>query len=115
MSRPRVTFAELRQMLLDMGFTENVVPRSHVFFAHQPSGAEVALPIGGLMSDKPAASIAAEVEHLEHIAAAELGVSIGTPFMHLSFLGLSVIPELRITDRGLVDVDRFALTSVSPG
>ena len=40
---------------------------------------------------------------------------IGTPFMHLSFLGLSVIPELRITDRGLVDVDRFELTPVAPG
>jgi len=77
--------------------------------------AEVPLPIGGLMSDKPAASVAAQVEHLEHVAAAELGVSIGAPFMHLSFLGLSVIPELRITDRGLVDVDRFALTSVTPG
>src|SRR5580704_1690186 len=73
--------------------------------------AEVPLPIGGLMSDRPAA-VAAGVEHLEHIAAAQLGVSIGTPFMHLSFLGLSVIPELRITDRGLVDVDKFALTSV---
>jgi adenine deaminase len=77
--------------------------------------AEVPLPIGGLMSDKPAAAVAAEVEHLEHIAAAELGVTIGTPFMHLSFLGLSVIPELRITDRGLVDVDRFELTGVTPG
>jgi adenine deaminase len=75
---------------------------------------EVPLPIGGLMSDKPAAAVAAEVEHLEHIAAAELGVTIGTPFMHLSFLGLSVIPELRITDRGLVDVDRFELTGVTP-
>src|SRR5215475_257536 len=40
--------------------------------------AEVPLPIGGLMSDKPAASVAAEVEHLEHVAAAELGVTIGT-------------------------------------
>jgi adenine deaminase len=77
--------------------------------------AEVPLPIGGLMSDKPAAAVAAAVEHLEHIAADELGVTIGTPFMHLSFLGLSVIPELRITDRGLVDVDKFALTSVAPG
>jgi adenine deaminase len=35
--------------------------------------------------------------------------------MHLSFLALSVIPELRITDRGLVDVQRFALTGVAPG
>lgn len=45
MARPRVTFAELRQMLLDMGFQETVVPHSHVFFAHPTSGAEVALPI----------------------------------------------------------------------
>ena len=77
--------------------------------------AEVPLPIGGLMTDQPAALVAAAVEHLEHVAAAELGVTIGTPFMHLSFLGLSVIPELRITDRGLVDVDKFALTAVAPG
>jgi adenine deaminase len=76
--------------------------------------AEVPLPIGGLISDRPAAAVAAAVEHLEHVAAAELGVTIGTPFMHLSFLGLSVIPELRITDRGLVDVDRFELTAVAP-
>lgn len=45
MSRPGVSFAELRQMLLDLGFTETVVPRSHVFFAHQRRGAELALPI----------------------------------------------------------------------
>jgi len=45
MSRPRVTFAELRQMLLDMGFSETVVPRSHVFFSHPATGAEVALLI----------------------------------------------------------------------
>jgi adenine deaminase len=77
--------------------------------------AEVPLPIGGLMSDQPATAVAAAVEHLEHVAAAELGVSIGAPFMHLSFLGLSVIPELRITDLGLVDVDRFALTGIAPG
>jgi adenine deaminase len=76
--------------------------------------AEVPLPIAGLMSDRPAAAVAAAVEHLEDVAAAELGVTIGTPFMHLSFLGLSVIPELRITDRGLVDVDRFELTGVAP-
>jgi adenine deaminase len=75
---------------------------------------EVPLPIAGLMSDRPAAQVAAAVEHLEHIAAARLGVRIGAPFMHLSFLGLSVIPALRITDHGLVDVERFALTSVTP-
>jgi predicted RNA binding protein YcfA (HicA-like mRNA interferase family) len=45
MSKPRITFAQLRHLLLDMGFTETVTPKSHVFFAHQQSGAETALPI----------------------------------------------------------------------
>jgi hypothetical protein len=45
MSDPRITFAQLREFLMDMGFTETVTPKSHAFFAHQPSGAEVALPI----------------------------------------------------------------------
>jgi hypothetical protein len=45
MPKPRITFAQLRHLLLDMGFTETVTPKLHVFFAHQPSGAEVALPI----------------------------------------------------------------------
>ena len=45
MRNPRITFGQLRQLLLDLGFTETVTPKSHVFFAHQPSGAEVALPI----------------------------------------------------------------------
>ena len=77
--------------------------------------AEVPLPIGGLMSDQPVAAVAAQVEAVEHAAAAALGIGIATPFMHLSFLALSVIPELRITDRGLVDVNRFELTAVAPG
>ncbi|MGH3407338.1 MAG: adenine deaminase C-terminal domain-containing protein, partial [Streptosporangiaceae bacterium] len=76
---------------------------------------EVPLPIAGLMSDRPAAEVAAAVQRLEHITATELGVSIDAPFMHLSFLGLSVIPQLRITDLGLVDVDSFQLTSVVAG
>ncbi len=77
--------------------------------------AEVALPIAGLMSDQSATTVAAAMQALEDTAARVLGVSIGAPFMHLSFLGLSVIPQLRITDLGLVDVDQFALTSVVPG
>jgi hypothetical protein len=44
MSNPKITFAQLRQWLLDLGFTETVIPKSHVFFAHEPSGAEAALP-----------------------------------------------------------------------
>jgi adenine deaminase len=75
--------------------------------------AEVPLPIAGLMSDQPAAQVAADMQRLEEVTAAELGVTIGAPFMHLSFLGLSVIPQLRITDLGLVDVDSFRLTTVA--
>jgi adenine deaminase len=76
--------------------------------------AEVPLPLGGLMSDKPVAAVAAEVEAVERAAAEVLGVAIPAPFMQLSFLALSVIPELRITDRGLVDVQRFELTGMAP-
>jgi len=72
---------------------------------------EVPLPIGGLMSTKGATEVAEEVERLG-VAARALGVTIESPFMQLSFLGLSVIPELRITDRGLVDVTTFSLTEV---
>ena len=74
---------------------------------------EVRLPIGGLMSSKAATDVADEVGHLAEVARQALGVTIDAPFMQLSFLGLSVIPELRITDRGLVDVGAFSLTDVS--
>jgi adenine deaminase len=75
--------------------------------------AEVALPIGGLMSPLAAPEVAEQVATVNAAAWSELGVTIEAPFMHLSFLGLSVIPQLRITDRGLVDVDAFALTDVA--
>ena len=75
--------------------------------------AEVPLPIGGLMSTNPAGEVARQVSALTDAVANRLGVTIEAPFMQLSFLGLSVIPELRITDRGLLDVTRFALTDVT--
>jgi adenine deaminase len=70
--------------------------------------AECALPVAGLLSDAGlddvvAASLAC------NDAAHGLGWSGATPFLTLAFLALSVIPHLKITDRGLVDVDRFAL------
>jgi adenine deaminase len=74
--------------------------------------AELPLPIGGLMSDQPA-RVVAEGQHRLVEAARALGTTIGAPFMHMSFLGLSVIPELRLTDRGLVDVGKFALVPVT--
>lgn len=70
--------------------------------------AELALPVGGLMSDRSAAEVAAGLDRL--VTAAEaVGVTLAAPFMQLSFLGLSVLPELRLTDRGLVDVARWEL------
>ena len=50
-----------------------------------------------------------------HAQLADLGVTIEAPFMTLSFLALSVIPALKITDRGLVDVDRFEIVPLSAG
>jgi adenine deaminase len=73
--------------------------------------AELALPIAGLMSDRPLDIIAIDLEALER-AAASIGVVLPAPFMTLSFLGLSVIGDLRITDRGLVDVRSFSLVPV---
>jgi adenine deaminase len=68
--------------------------------------AELALPVAGLMSNRPGATVAGALGELR-AAARSLGVEIRAPFMALSFLGLSVIPSLKITDRGLIDVDRF--------
>jgi adenine deaminase len=64
---------------------------------------ELALPVAGLLSEEPAEVV---VERLDELVALllEQGVRIEAPFMTLSFLALSVIPDLKLTDRGLVDV-----------
>jgi adenine deaminase len=69
---------------------------------------ELPLPVAGLLSDRPAAEVAAALERLQG-QLREQGVEVEAPFMTLSFLALSVIPALKITDRGLVDVERFSL------
>ncbi|HEX3946503.1 MAG TPA: adenine deaminase C-terminal domain-containing protein, partial [Acidimicrobiales bacterium] len=76
--------------------------------------AELLLPVGGLMSDRPAAEVASGLDRLVD-AVRTLGTTVAAPFMQLSFLGLSVIPELRLTDRGLVDVGAFELVPVAVG
>ena len=68
--------------------------------------AELALPIAGLMANGPLAEVAESWQEIRH-AAHELGSVLPEPFMALSFLALPVIPELRLTDRGLVDVNLF--------
>jgi adenine deaminase len=69
---------------------------------------ELPLPVAGLMSDQPLAEVHERLRSMER-RLSDMGVSMSAPFMTLSFLALSVIPELKITDRGLVDVNRFQL------
>ncbi|MBS0014545.1 MAG: adenine deaminase, partial [Desulfobacterales bacterium] len=73
--------------------------------------ASLALPIAGLMSDQPLSSVQDRIEKLNQ-AAADLGCALADPFMALSFLALPVIPELRLTDKGLVDVAGFCHVSL---
>jgi adenine deaminase len=68
--------------------------------------ATVPLPIAGLMSEKSAREVQVEVENIEKVAR-ELGCTVSTPFMAMSFLALPVIPRLKLTDKGLVDVKKF--------
>ena len=66
------------------------------------------LPIAGLMSDQPLEAVAGQVEALTQAAHA-LGCTLPDPLMTMSFLALAVIPSLKLTDLGLVDVNRFDL------
>lgn len=68
--------------------------------------AELTLPVAGLMSDQPFESVRHGLEDLR-AAAKGLGVLLAEPFLQVAFLTLPVIPHLKITDRGLVDVDAF--------
>ena len=74
--------------------------------------AQCPLPVAGLLSDAPLADVI-EQSRACNEAATELGWSGATPFLTLAFLGLSVIPSLKITDRGLVDVDRFEIVPLA--
>jgi adenine deaminase len=72
---------------------------------------KVALPIAGLMSDRPAREVAqAAAGVLQGFR--ECGCALHNPNMQLSLLGLVVIPALRLSDKGLVDVNRFAVIRV---
>jgi adenine deaminase len=66
------------------------------------------LPIAGLLSDEPLETVTGKLEKLEKLAK-DLGSVLPSPFATLSFLALPVIPELRLTDLGLVDVNEFKL------
>ncbi len=75
--------------------------------------ARLALPIAGLMSPQPMAAIEQALNALL-AAASRLGCPLRDPFMTLAFLALPVVPALKITDQGLVDVDRFCVVPLFP-
>jgi len=70
--------------------------------------ARVPLPLGGLVSPLPAGELVQQLRHLDE-AAAQLGCTLEHPCMTLSFLSLSVIPSLKLTDQGLMNVETFTL------
>jgi adenine deaminase len=76
--------------------------------------AELPLPVAGLLSDAPLEQVVAASREINE-AVRTLGCRLEAPFQHLAFLALSVIPSLKLTDRGLVDVDRFELVPLAAG
>ena len=76
--------------------------------------ARLPLPVAGLMSDRPVEEVRDALDDLQR-ACRELGGTLDSPYMALSFLALAVIPSLKLTDRGLVDVDRFELVDLWVG
>ena len=71
--------------------------------------AELPLPVAGLLSDAPLDEVVAREPRAASRRRASSAARSPSPFQSLAFLALSVIPSLKITDRGLVDVDRFEL------
>jgi len=71
----------------------------------------VPLPIAGLMSDQPLERVREQLDDLAAVAR-DLGSKLHAPFMAMAFIALPVIPELKLTDKGLVDVNKFDFVSV---
>ena len=73
--------------------------------------AELPLPVAGLMSDQPIETVRAAYDALL-AAAKSLGATMADPFMAMSFMALEVIPSLKLTDQGLIDVTKFEAVSL---
>jgi adenine deaminase len=73
--------------------------------------AALGLPVAGLVSDKPLSEVMQRIDQLNNAARA-MGCRLAAPFMALSFLSLSPIPELKLTDQGLVDAVNLRRTSL---
>ncbi len=74
--------------------------------------AELALPFAGLMSTRPIEEVN-QAEKRLYEAGRNLGCAFPSPFMVMSFLSLAVIPEIRLTDKGIVDVNAAKLISIA--
>ena len=83
----------------------------YVAVARGRVAAELRLPVAGLMSDDPVESVVGDLRRLLDKARV-WGSRVPNPFITLSFLALPVIPQLKLTDRGLVDVSRFKFVSL---
>ena len=71
---------------------------------------ELSLPVGGLITDELSGEeVSIRMEQLEDIVKKELGGTLHAPFMHLSFLALSTSPKWKLTDKGLIDVEKFCV------
>ena len=70
--------------------------------------AALPLPVAGLLSESPIETVREQYDSLID-AARGLGSQLSDPFMVMSFMGLEVIPKLKLTDRGLVDVEQFKI------
>jgi adenine deaminase len=82
-----------------------------VVIADRGVQAELPLPVAGILSDAPFEEVV-ELSDACLAAVRELGCEFPAPFQTLSFLALSVIPKLKITDRGLIDVDAFEIVGL---
>jgi adenine deaminase len=116
------TFSHDAHNIVTVGMSDSEMARAVARLAELGGGivvvdagevlAELPLPVAGILSDAPLAEVLA-ASHAVVAAAAALGTTAESPFQVLAFLALSVIPSLKLTDRGLVDVDRFELVPLA--
>jgi adenine deaminase len=98
----------------DMALAVNEISRMRgglVATAHGQICGALPLPLAGLLSDRPVEEVDEKLTALQ-MATSRMGSHLASPFMTLSFMALPVIPRLKITDKGLVDVDAFQMTDV---
>jgi len=88
--------------------------RGGLAVSHEGKISSLQLPVAGLMSDKPVSEIALRYESLSDLVKS-LGSKLSAPFMTLSFMALLVIPELKLSDRGLFDGKEFKHVSLFVG